>query len=121
MLFNSLVFMFVFLPITYGAFWLLRTTHQRHVLLTLAGYIFYGYWDPRFCLLMAFSTLVSYCAGLAFLRWTDPKQRRVILICPITLDLLLLGFFKYAGFAARTVNDVAGVFHAAPLLPVLNV
>jgi len=121
MLFNSLVFIFAFLPVTYLAFWSLKTTAQRHVLLTIAGYVFYSYWDPRFCLLMAFSTLVSYFAGLAFLRWNGARERRIILLMPIILDLLLLGFFKYAGFLAKTVNDVAMLVHADPLLPVLNI
>ena len=72
MLFNSFIFLGVFLPITYAVFWLLGTAKARYVWLTVTGYIFYGYWDPRFCLLMAASTLVSYTAGLGFLRWSDP-------------------------------------------------
>lgn len=114
MLFNSLVFIFAFLPIAYVVFWSLRTTPQRHVWLTITGYVFYGYWDPRFCLLMAFSTLVSYLAGLAFLKW---GRRKVIMVIPVVVDLLLLGFFKYAGFFAETVNAVAG----AEIAPVLNI
>jgi alginate O-acetyltransferase complex protein AlgI len=98
MLFNSFVFLLLFLPITYIVFWSLRTARSRYVWLTITGYVFYGYWDPRFCLLMAFSTLVSFSAGLGFLRWTDPKRRKLCLVVPITVDLLLLGFFKYANF-----------------------
>jgi len=117
MLFNSYAFLFVFLPIAYLVFWVLRTTHQRHVWLVITGYAFYAYWDARFCILMAFSTLVSFVAGLAFLRW---GRRKSILVIPVTTDLLLLGFFKYAGFAARTVNEAAGLMHANSLLPVLD-
>jgi alginate O-acetyltransferase complex protein AlgI len=106
MLFNSFVFLVLFLPVTYVVFWLLRTARARYVWLTLTGYVFYGYWDPRFCLLMAFSTLVSYTAGLGFLRWTDPKHRRLCLVIPITVDLMLLGFFKYAGFGLETFRQV---------------
>jgi alginate O-acetyltransferase complex protein AlgI len=121
MLFNSIVFIFLFLPVAYLVFWALRTTGQRHVWLTITGYVFYGYWDPRFCLLMAFSTLVSYLAGLAFLRWHAPHQRKLILIVPITIDLLLLGFFKYAGFAARTVNSTLEAVNLEPIAPVLDI
>ena len=67
MLFNSFIFLFAFLPVTYVVFWALRSTQARYVWLTLTGYVFYGYWNPRFCLLMAFSTLVSYTAGLGLL------------------------------------------------------
>jgi alginate O-acetyltransferase complex protein AlgI len=118
MLFNSYPFLFVFLPVAYFVFWALRTTHQRHIWLVITGYAFYAYWDARFCILLAFSTLVSFFAGLAFLRW---GKRKSFLVIPITTDLLLLGFFKYAGFAARTVNEAAGLAHAGPLLPVLDI
>jgi alginate O-acetyltransferase complex protein AlgI len=118
MLFNSYPFLFVFLPIAYFVFWALRTTHQRHIWLVITGYAFYAYWDARFCILLAFSTLVSFLAGLAFLRW---GRRKSFLVIPITTDLLLLGFFKYAGFAARTVNETAALAHAGPLLPVLDI
>lgn len=118
MLFNSLIFIFGFLPAAYLVFWALRTTAQRHVWLTLTGYVFYGYWDVRFCLLMAFSTLVSYFAGLAFLRF---GPRKLILWLPVTCDLALLGFFKYAGFFAESVNLVATAAHLRPLLPVLHI
>ena len=77
MLFNSFVFLFAFLPVTYLVFWSLRSAGARYVWLTLTGYVFYGYWDPRFTLLMAFSTLVSFGAGLGFLRW-DHDERAVV-------------------------------------------
>jgi len=64
MLFNSIEFLFVFLPITYLVFWALSTARARYVWLALTGYVFYSYWNPWFTLLMLFSTLVSYTAGL---------------------------------------------------------
>jgi alginate O-acetyltransferase complex protein AlgI len=112
LLFNSFVFLCLFLPITYVIFWLLRTAEARYVWLTITGYVFYGYWDPRFCLLMAFSTLVSYSAGLGFLRWSDPKRRRLCLVVPITVDLALLGFFKYANFLVHSFATVANALGA---------
>lgn len=121
MLFNSLVFLFAFLPVAYGVFWLLRSTRQRHVWLTITGYVFYGYWDPRFCLLMAFTTLVSYSAGLGFLSTDDPRKRRWLLVTPISVDLALLGYFKYAGFFSRSVNQFVDLLGWQANLPVLNV
>ena len=47
MLFNSLFFLYVFLPITYLVFWRLHSRQQRYIWLTLTGYVFYGYWDYR--------------------------------------------------------------------------
>lgn len=107
MLFNSTVFLLLFLPVTYIVFWLLRTSSARYVWLTITGYVFYGYWDPRFCLLMAFSTLVSFGAGLGFLRFTTHRARLLCLVVPITIDLLLLGFFKYANFFLDNLDGLA--------------
>src|SRR5215470_11201921 len=121
MLFNSYVFLFVFLPVTYAVFWSLRGTWARYVWLTITGYIFYGYWNPRFCLLMAFSTLVSFLAGLGFGRWNEPRRRKLCLVVPIAVDLTLLGFFKYANFMLATVSDVASWFHTNLVLWYLDV
>ena len=111
MLFNSFVFLVGFLPITYLVFWSLRTARARYVWLALTGYVFYGYWDARFCLLMLFSTLVSYLAGLGMLRWDqDARKRKLCLVVPIVVDLSLLAFFKYANFALQTTSDVANLF-----------
>lgn len=100
MLFNSDVFLFLFLPVAWFVFWLLKTKRQRHVWLTVTGYAFYAGWNWKFCFLMLFSTLVSYGAGLMFLRegLTDRDRKRVVIV-PVVVDLLLLAFFKYANFA----------------------
>ena len=107
MLFNSFVFLFAFLPITYFVFWRLRDRQHRYIWLTLTGYVFYGTWNYRFCALLAFSTIVSYCAGLGMLKWNDPRRRRLCLVVPITVDLLLLGTFKYVNFALHSASVVA--------------
>jgi len=121
-LFNSVVFLFAFLPITYVVFWSLRSANSRYVWLTVTGYVFYGYWNWRFCFLMAFSTLVSYLAGLGFLRWDDnPRRRKLCLWLPIVVDLSLLGFFKYANFAMSTVHGFVHWFGSDVQLPHLNV
>jgi alginate O-acetyltransferase complex protein AlgI len=110
-LFNSLVFLYLFLGPTYLVFWLLRTRTQRHVWLTLTGYVFYGYWNWKFCFLMAFSTLVSYLAGLGFLAFEDARRRKLCLVVPIAIDLGLLGFFKYTNFALESLGALAGWLH----------
>ena len=122
MLFNSLIFLGAFLPVTYTVFWSLRSANSRYVWLTITGYVFYGYWNWRFCFLMAFSTLVSYSAGLGFLRWEDNlRARRFCLWIPIVVDLSLLGFFKYANFAVATAGSIAGWFGTDVTLPHLNI
>jgi alginate O-acetyltransferase complex protein AlgI len=70
---------------------------------------------------MAFSTLVSYLAGLGFLRWNDPHRRRLCLVIPITVDLSLLGFFKYADFGLDTARQIAHWMGSDVTLPHLNI
>lgn len=106
MLFNSFIFLCLFLPVVHVGFWRLRERRQRHIWLTVASYVFYGYWNYKFCFVMAFSTGISYVAGLGLLRWHDARRRRLCLILPITIDLLLLGFFKYINFFLASTHTV---------------
>ncbi len=110
MLFNSLPFLYLFLPITYFVFWRLTSKTRRYVWLAITGYVFYSFWNYKFCALMLFSTLVSYLAGLGLLRWQDPARRRLCLVIPVTLDLALLGFFKYTNFVLTSVNGLSTWF-----------
>jgi alginate O-acetyltransferase complex protein AlgI len=106
MLFNSLNFPYFFLPITYFIFWKLTSKKQRYIWLTVSGYVFYSFWNYKFCLLMALSTTVSYLAGLGFLRWKALRARQLCVILPVVIDLTLLGFFKYANFALSSIGDL---------------
>jgi alginate O-acetyltransferase complex protein AlgI len=110
-LFNSFPFLYVFLPITYVVFWRLRARDARYIWLAFTGYVFYAFWNPKFCGLMALSTLVSYAAGLGFLRWPDPIRRRLCLVVPIVVDLALLAFFKYVNFALDTLRWLGSRAH----------
>ena len=121
MLFNSFVFLLAFLPITYVVFWAMRTARSRYIWLALTGYVFYGWWDARFCLLMAFSTTVSYVAGLCMLKYQAPRARRLCLVIPIVVDLSLLGFFKYANFAMDSFVQATSFFGHTLQVPNLNI
>jgi len=121
MLFNSFPFLLGFLPITYGVFWLIKSARWRYVWLAVTGYMFYSYWNPRFCFLMAFSTIVSYAAGLGFLEWHDPRRRRICLIVPVSVDLALLGFFKYANFALGSVQAMTELLGGHTQFPHYNI
>lgn len=91
-------------------FWKLGARNQRYVWLTVASYVFYGVWNYKFCALMAFSTVVSFLSGLAMARY-EGKRRKFYLILPITIDLLLLAYFKYANFGLRSIAGVAHWFN----------
>ena len=76
MVFNSSIFLFGFLPVVFAAFWLARTKRQRYVVLALSGYVFYGYWDWRFCFLLLFSSLVSFTAAPGIERAPGAVERK---------------------------------------------
>jgi alginate O-acetyltransferase complex protein AlgI len=104
MIFNSNIFLFGFLPIVFALFWILKTKQQRYVLLAVAGYVFYGYWDWRFCILLAFSSIVSFVTGVMIDSTTSPRRKRAWVIGAVGVDLTLLGFFKYYNFVAANVG-----------------
>lgn len=117
MLFNSLGFLLLFLPVVYTVFWMLRTKNQRYAWLGVTGYVFYSFFSVRYCALMALSTLVSYAAGRFMERARTPLQRRLCMVIPVTFDLGLLGFFKYADFIRGTSNSLFGT--SFPMLDII--
>jgi alginate O-acetyltransferase complex protein AlgI len=117
MLFNSDIFLFAFLPTVFTLFWLARSKQQRYIILTVASYIFYGYWNWRFCLLLLFSSLFSFFMALLIQRATKRSAALRFMILSIAVDLAILGIFKYYNFFADTLNHVS----STTLLPFLNV
>ena len=108
MVFTSHLFVFYFLPAVLAAYFLLPQ-RRRNAFLTLASYVFYGWWDPWFVLLMLASTLVDYRCGRAVAApGASPSYRRLALLTSVVVNLGLLGFFKYWTFFAANWNAVAG-------------
>ena len=99
MLFNSLDFA-VFLPIVYFLYWFVahRNLRLQNLLVVLASYTFYGWWDLRFLSLIVFSTLVDYLLGRLLEKEEAQSKRKVYLWLSILINLGLLGFFKYYNF-----------------------
>jgi alginate O-acetyltransferase complex protein AlgI len=120
MLFSSYVFILCFLPVTLAGWWFLRGTSTRLIFLTAASYFFYGWWDWRFLPLMIASTTVDYIAGGKIARSDSEPVRQRWLICSLTFNLAILGFFKYYGFFADSVDRVAASMGATHLLPTLH-
>src|SRR6187399_1033184 len=103
MLFNSIEFV-VFFVVVYGLY-LVLSHRAQNVLLLLASYLFYGWWDWRFLSLIWLSTLVDYLAGLGMERAPTQKRRKLWLLLSLAFNLGLLGTFKYMGFFARSFAD----------------
>ena len=107
MLFNSIEFL-VFLPIVFAFYWLLhKQLRWQNAFVVAASYLFYGWWDWRFLLLIAFTTLCSYGSGLAIgNKQNNPSAKgpspKFYLWANIVLNLLILGLFKYYDFFAQS-------------------
>ena len=99
MLFNSLDFA-VFLPIVFFIYWFLvkKSIKLQNLLIVIASYVFYGWWDWRFLSLIAFSTLVDYSVGIRLGIEQNQLKRKILLWTSIIVNLGFLGFFKYYNF-----------------------
>ncbi len=108
MLFNSYEFLFALLPIVLVGYYLLLPKVWRHAWLVLASFIFYGWWDYRFCSLLLLTITIDYVAGGRIAAATNPKVRKRWLRFSIISDLSILGFFKYYDLGAATINQITG-------------
>lgn len=106
MLFNSIEFL-VFLPITFILYWLLhRNLRWQNLFVVAASYLFYGWWDWKFLLLIAFTTLCSYASGRLIESCAEkPAKAKAVMWGNIAINLLILGLFKYYDFFAQSFAD----------------
>jgi alginate O-acetyltransferase complex protein AlgI len=82
----------------------IKSNSIKRIILVLASYYFYGYWDYRFTILMLLLTGVNYYAALKIEGSKDNKQKNQLLIASIVFDLGVLGFFKYFNFFIDSAN-----------------
>ena len=98
MLFNSLIFL-LYLPIVFILYWFVfRKLKYQNALIVVASYIFYGWWDWRFLILIAITTFFSFVSGLAITHATNNGIRKIYLWSNIILNLGILATFKYLNF-----------------------
>ena len=120
MLFNSftfLAFMAVVLPLYYS----LRMRGQN-LLLLVAGFVFYGWWDWRFLLLLSFSAVIDYAMALHIVDHVvgDPRRKRWLVISMV-VNLTILGFFKYFNFFVDSAATLLDTFGFEAHLPTLRI
>lgn len=112
MLFNSYVFLFLFLPVTWGLFRLasrFRATGAALSALLAASLVFYSYWNPPFVLLILFSTAFNYALGRIIERRASADQGgRAALYLGVGVNLALIAYFKYANFFMENLALLCG-------------
>lgn len=131
MVFSSHLFIYYFLPLALGLYYLVPRK-GKHLVLTIVSYLFYGWANPLFMVLMLGSTMIDYFCGRVImgrandaLKKNTPRSRsqKWALFVSIVVNLSLLGFFKYCDFGLENYN---GIVHAMGLsqdwfLPSLNI
>lgn len=118
MLFNSYPFIFLFLPVTaivYFALNRFRWTVASKTWLALASLFFYGYWNVKYIPLILGSIVFNYGIGRWLAAWSErgTGPRRAVLIGGLAVDLLLLGYYKYANFFLQNLGDLTGHAYSA--------
>ncbi len=108
MLFNSFEFIVVFLPATLVLYYLLGRAGKPWLpigWLVVASLVFYAWWNPAYLLLIVGSMVFNYSLGRRLAR---PSKSRWMLTLGVAANLLLLGYYKYAGFFAANLNTLLG-------------
>ena len=120
MIFNSVDFI-LFFPVVYLLY--IGFSHKKqNILLLIASYFFYGYWDYRFLSLLVLSTIIDYYASLGIEANRDnPTKKKYFLYISIFSNLGILGFFKYFNFFVKSAVSAFGAFGINMHEPTLNI
>lgn len=118
MVFSSLIFLFAYLPLVLGIYYLVPRRF-RNAFLLFANLIFYGWGEPVYVLLMAVCTAVNFLCGYWIDKYrADARKAKLFLVLSIVVSLGLLGVFKYTGFVASLLKLLPGLSGlAVPIIP----
>lgn len=116
MVFSSLVFLCVFLPLTFVLERLMPTIRAKNALLIVVSLLFYSYGEPVLVLLMLASTFFNFLLGRLVATGEDAVRKRW-LVAAVAVNLGLLGVFKYSDMAVSTVNALLGTEIPLPNIP----
>lgn len=113
----------LFFIIVFGLYWLVakKSFRLQNVLLLIASYVFYSFWDWRFSFLLLFSTLLDFYSGLKIYQATTKQRKKVWLIISICINLGVLVFFKYYIFFVQSLDDVLQVTNTSNHFSLLHI
>lgn len=115
MIFSSIPFLFFFFPLFILLYFTLPFKYKNYILL-LFSLIFYAWGEPIYILLMIFSSIVDFINGKNIEKYKDDnKKKKIYLIISIIINISLLGFFKYADFFIKVINNILNLD-----IPLLN-
>ena len=111
MVFSSIIFLCGFMPVVFILYYICPNRF-RNVLLLIASLIFYAWGEPKYILIMLFSTVFDYCNGRLIEHFRDKENKRgakTVLIISVVGNIGILAFFKYTDFLLETVNYISGL------------
>lgn len=113
----------IFLPLVFLLYWFIfnKSIHFQNLLIVIASYVFYGWWDWRFLFLMAISSLLDFGVGLGLKNENRITARKTYLWLSIIGNLGLLGYFKYYNFFIESFADAFSLFGYSVNTPSLNI
>lgn len=108
MLFNSIEFLF-YLPIVFLLYWLaFKRLKYQNAFIVIASYVFYGWWEWKFLVLIFITTLFSYLSGIGIKKF--PTYRKLVLWGNVLLNLGILCLFKYFNFFSENLQALFNSF-----------
>lgn len=119
MLFPSEIFIFLFLPIVVLVYYLFLRNKKfaKNVFLLIVSLLFYAYGEPIYVFLMMLVIVIHYFSGLLLKKHShENSKQKLIVFVTVFIDVLILGYFKYANFIVDNIN---AIFHLG--LPDLNI
>jgi alginate O-acetyltransferase complex protein AlgI len=118
LVFSSLIFLFAYLPLVLGIYYLVPRRF-RNAFLLFANLIFYAWGEPVYILLMAFCTAINFLCGYLIDKYrADARKAKLFLVLSIVASLGLLAVFKYTGFVASILKLLPGLGGiAVPIIP----
>ena len=111
MTFNSVFFLFAFLPISLILYFI-TPKRFKTATLVLISLVFYAWGTPQYIVLMLFSVVFNYISGLEIDHYLSEERftgAKVTMVIAVVVNLLLLGFFKYYGFLISNINALTGL------------
>lgn len=106
MVFSSLTFIFVFLPVVIILYYIVPKSLRNYILLVFSLF-FYGYSEPKFTAIMLLSIFINYGFGLAVDKYRDEESKvKLLLSATVFSNLLILGYFKYTNFVFDNINSI---------------
>ena len=108
MIFADLVFIYMFLPVNIGLYYICKNKTYRNLVLILFSLFFYSWGEPVWVCLLIFSSLVDFTCGLVIEKHRNRFMAKFAVFMSLLINLGLLGIFKYSGFFGENINLLFG-------------